>query len=65
MDVTFPNAHRAYGIPEHADRLPLKTTYGTSADPYRLFNLDVFEYEVDSTMALYGAVSVLYAHRLV
>lgn len=25
-------------------------------DPYRLFNLDVFEYEPDSEMALYGAI---------
>ncbi|RYY82219.1 hypothetical protein EON63_13735 [archaeon] len=37
------------------------TTSGYS-DPYRLYNLDVFEYELDSPMALYGGVPVLYAH---
>ena len=24
------------------------------SEPYRLYNLDVFEYELDETMALYG-----------
>lgn len=30
-----------------------------STDPYRLYNLDVFEYEVDNPMALYGSVPVM------
>lgn len=34
-----------------------------STDPFRLYNLDVFEYEVDSNMALYGAVPYMVAHR--
>ena len=32
-------------------------------DPYRLYNLDVFEYEVNNPMALYGAVPLMYAHK--
>ena len=32
-------------------------------DPYRLFNLDVFEYELYNPMALYGAVPVMMAHK--
>ncbi|XP_077284239.1 glucosidase 2 subunit alpha [Arctopsyche grandis] len=60
MDVTFPKATHVYGIPEHADSFALKSTKGQ--DPYRLYNLDVFEYELDSTMAIYGAVPVAYAH---
>ncbi|KAJ8944816.1 hypothetical protein NQ318_013152 [Aromia moschata] len=64
LDVTFPGALRAYGLPEHADRLALRTTAPGGLDPYRLYNLDVFEYEVDSTMAIYGAVPVVYAHSL-
>ncbi|XP_066584343.1 neutral alpha-glucosidase AB isoform X2 [Prorops nasuta] len=60
LDFSFPGADHAYGIPEHADSLALKSTKQT--EPYRLYNLDVFEYEVDKTMALYGAVPVLYAH---
>lgn len=62
MDISFPGAQRAYGIPEHADSLALRTTGPGGLDPYRLYNLDVFEYEVDSTMAIYGSVPVLYAH---
>ena len=34
-------------------------------DPYRLYNLDVFEYELNNPMALYGSVPVLYAHKYV
>lgn len=60
LDFSFPGAEHAYGVPEHADSLPLKST--KNSDPYRLYNLDVFEYEVNEKMALYGAVPVLYAH---
>ena len=34
-----------------------------STDPYRLFNLDVFEYELFNPMALYGSVPVMLAHK--
>ncbi|KAH3851878.1 hypothetical protein DPMN_094365 [Dreissena polymorpha] len=34
-----------------------------SGDPYRLFNLDVFEYELYNPMALYGSVPVMLAHK--
>ena len=37
--------------------MPLDRSDG--GDPYRLYNLDVFEYEVDSRMALYGAVPLV------
>ncbi|KAF2893060.1 hypothetical protein ILUMI_13106 [Ignelater luminosus] len=62
VDITFPGAHRAYGLPEHADRFALRSTDARGTDPYRLYNLDVFEYELDTTMAIYGSVPVLYAH---
>lgn len=68
FDVTFHGALHVYGIPEHASTLALKRTRGQTAaaatdmDPYRLYNLDVFEYELDTTMALYGSVPVMYAH---
>lgn len=42
--------------------LALRTTGPGGLEPYRLYNLDVFEYELDSPMALYGAVPVVYAH---
>eukprot|EP00099_Drosophila_melanogaster_P024123 NP_652145.1 glucosidase 2 alpha subunit, isoform B [Drosophila melanogaster] len=60
LDFSFPAAKVLFGIPEHADSFILKSTSGT--DPYRLYNLDVFEYVVDSKMALYGSVPVIYGH---
>ncbi|KAH8416821.1 hypothetical protein KR222_005999, partial [Zaprionus bogoriensis] len=60
LDFSFPAADVLFGIPEHADSFALKSTSGT--EPYRLYNLDVFEYIVDSKMALYGSVPVLYGH---
>lgn len=69
MDIAFPASQVLYGIPEHASSLALKTTRSkagdrvlTKGDPYRLFNLDVFEYELDSPMALYGAVPIMLGH---
>ena len=54
-----------YGIPEHASSFSLKTTSneGQYSEPYRLYNLDVFEYETDSPASLYGAIPFMYAHR--
>ena len=34
-----------------------------SSEPYRLYNLDVFEYEVDSRFGLYGAIPMVVAHN--
>ncbi|XP_055547394.1 neutral alpha-glucosidase AB-like [Wyeomyia smithii] len=62
LDLTFPQAEVLFGIPEHADDFSLKNTVSKSGDPYRLYTLDVFSYEINSTMALYGAVPVLYGH---
>uniref|UniRef100_A0A4W4GGK4 Neutral alpha-glucosidase AB n=1 Tax=Electrophorus electricus TaxID=8005 RepID=A0A4W4GGK4_ELEEL len=61
LDFSFPGVEHVYGIPEHADTLKLKNTDG--GDPYRLYNLDVFQYELHNPMALYGAVPVLVSHN--
>ncbi|XP_069116390.1 neutral alpha-glucosidase AB-like isoform X2 [Argopecten irradians] len=61
MDIGFPGFEHVYGIPEHAETLALKSTKDT--DPYRLFNLDVFEYELYNPMALYGSVPMMIAHN--
>uniref|UniRef100_A0A8D0L6C6 Neutral alpha-glucosidase AB n=1 Tax=Sphenodon punctatus TaxID=8508 RepID=A0A8D0L6C6_SPHPU len=61
LDFSFPGVEHVYGIPEHADSLRLRTTEG--GDPYRLFNLDVFQYELYNPMALYGSVPVMLAHN--
>ena len=56
-----------YGLPEHASDFSLKATKGSNAEykePYRLYNLDVFEFELDSPMALYGSIPFLLSHKL-
>jgi len=67
VDLSFPNTQHLYGLPEHASSLKLQSTIGPDRhynDPYRLYNLDVFEYELDQSMALYGAVPLVVAHNL-
>ncbi|KAK6202280.1 glucosidase II [Scheffersomyces amazonensis] len=60
LDFTFKGFKNLYGIPEHADSLNLKDT--TDSDqPYRLYNVDIFEYETNSRMAMYGAIPLLLA----
>ncbi|KNE70216.1 hypothetical protein AMAG_15185 [Allomyces macrogynus ATCC 38327] len=62
FDVTFPETAHAYGLAEHAADFNLPSTRGPGAkyaDPYRLYNLDVFEYNLDSPMALYGSVPLV------
>jgi alpha 1,3-glucosidase len=66
LDISFPGYEHVFGIPEHATRLSLKTTKGGDdayTEPYRLYNADVFEYEMDSPMTLYGAIPFMQAHR--
>ncbi|XP_055354259.1 neutral alpha-glucosidase AB-like isoform X2 [Paramacrobiotus metropolitanus] len=62
MDISFIGFDNLYGVPEHADTLRLKSTK-QSGDPYRLYNLDVFEYELWNGMALYGAIPFIMAHN--
>ncbi|CAG8548749.1 3175_t:CDS:10 [Ambispora leptoticha] len=66
LDISFPGFGHVYGIPEHASSFSLKETRGAEvgySDPYRLYNLDVFEYELDNPMALYGSIPFMMAHR--
>jgi len=65
VDISFPGSQHIYGLAEHASPLSLPDTVGPSAhytEPHRLFNVDIFEYEADSSMALYGGVPLLHAH---
>lgn len=36
---------------------------GLYSEPYRLYNLDVFEYVEDSPFGLYGSIPVMLAHK--
>ena len=66
VDITFVGARHVFGIPEHATKIALKPTDnsggGAYNEPYRLYNLDVFEYDLDVPMALYGAIPLMVAH---
>jgi hypothetical protein len=66
FDIDFPAAQtHLYGLPEHAAPLSLPATRGPGAhfsDPYRLFNVDIFEYLADSAMSMYGAIPLVHAH---
>ena len=67
LDLSFPNSNNVYGLPEHASDFSLKATTGTNAEytePYRLYNLDVFEFELNSPMALYGSIPFLLSHKV-
>lgn len=71
LDITFPGYDTLYGLPEHASPMSLRSTRappggeaeeeGRFHDPYRLMNTDVFEYEHDSPMSLYGSSPILHA----
>ncbi|XP_078489948.1 neutral alpha-glucosidase AB-like isoform X1 [Ciona intestinalis] len=61
LDTSFVNFNHVYGIPEHADKLALSSTIGS--EPYRLYNLDVFEYDLNSRAALYGSIPFMIGHN--
>lgn len=66
LDVDVTGASHMYGIPERAEGYNLKVTAQKTPgkpldEPYRLFNLDVFEYEAGHPMPLYGAIPFLLA----
>ncbi|KAJ3219028.1 hypothetical protein HDU67_003018 [Dinochytrium kinnereticum] len=65
FDVSFNGIKHLYGIPQHASSFALKSTRGASAlypEPYRLYNFDVFEYELNNPMALYGSIPFIMGH---
>lgn len=63
LDIAFPKFEHVYGIPEHATNLLLKPTVGVS-EPYRMYNLDVFQYLDNSPFGLYGSIPVMIAHQV-
>ncbi|XP_053701962.1 neutral alpha-glucosidase C isoform X3 [Synchiropus splendidus] len=60
LDFCLHDIHHVFGLPEHADHLRLRDTRG--GEPYRLYNLDVFAYDLHSRLGLYGSVPLLVAH---
>ncbi|KAJ8949565.1 hypothetical protein NQ318_016196, partial [Aromia moschata] len=62
FDVEFEGATKLYGLHHHSYKLALDETADGSKEPFRLRNSDV--YDLNSTMALYGSVPVLYGHSV-
>jgi alpha 1,3-glucosidase len=70
VDISFPCSSHVFGLPEHSTPLSLPTTTTTTGsngqsvykEPYRLYNLDVFEYELNEPSALYGNIPLLMGH---
>ncbi|KRT83936.1 glycoside hydrolase, partial [Oryctes borbonicus] len=60
LGISFPQAQRVYGIPQHAERLSLPSTGPNGQSAFRMFNVDYYGYPAFSREALYGAVGVLY-----
>ncbi|XP_032366906.1 neutral alpha-glucosidase C isoform X1 [Etheostoma spectabile] len=60
-DLCLHGFSHVYGLPEHADGLQLRDT--RDGEPYRLYNLDVFAYDLSSRLGLYGSVPLLLAHK--
>lgn len=58
IDISLVGIEHVYGLPEHADSLCLKSTVDTDW-PYRLYNVDIFEYETNSRMPMYGSIPLL------
>lgn len=42
---------------------PLRLTAAAESEPYRLYNLDVFEYLHESPFGLYGSIPMMVAHK--
>lgn len=60
LDFSFPLAQRAYGIPQHAERLSLPSTGPEGLSAFRMFNVDYYGYPAFTREAVYGSVGVLY-----
>ena len=66
MDINFLGFEHVYGLAEHTGPLSLKETRGGEGNfdqPYRMYNSDVFEYDLDSPMTLYGSIPFMQAHK--
>jgi len=64
MDFKFVKSTHLYGLPERAMRLalaPTKDGENILTEPYRLYNLDIFEYELNNPIGLYGAIPLLFS----
>ena len=59
LDFSFIGNQALCGLAEHTDSVLLSDTH--NSEPYRLYNLDVFSYEIDSKSSIYGCVPYLFS----
>ncbi|XP_012865729.1 PREDICTED: neutral alpha-glucosidase C isoform X2 [Dipodomys ordii] len=62
LDFSLHGFEHLYGIPQHAESHRLKNT--EDGDAYRLYNLDIYGYQIHSKTGIYGSVPYLLAHKL-
>lgn len=66
-DASFPFAEHIYGIPERTAQFSLQDTVDVEgnvlSEPYRMYNLDVFEFELDKPFGLYGSIPFVMARK--
>ncbi|XP_069861985.1 neutral alpha-glucosidase C isoform X3 [Dipodomys merriami] len=62
LDFSLHGFEHLYGIPQHAESHRLKNT--KDGDAYRLYNLDIYGYQIHSKTGIYGSVPYLLAHKL-
>ncbi|KAM4829657.1 neutral alpha-glucosidase C isoform 5-T6 [Thomomys bottae] len=62
LDFSLHGFEHLYGIPQHAESHRLKNT--KDGDAYRLYNLDIYGYQIYSKTGIYGSVPYLLAHKL-
>ena len=68
--VSFLGTEHVYGLPERtvSFNLPSSVEKGGRTklmnEPYRLFNADVFEFEINDQMGLYGSIPLVVGHRV-
>ncbi|KAM4542719.1 neutral alpha-glucosidase C [Odontesthes bonariensis] len=60
-DLCLHGFSHVFGLPEHSESLQLRDT--RDGEPYRLYNLDVFAYDLYSRLGLYGSVPLMLAHK--
>lgn len=64
MGISFElGTQYLYGLPERADHTHLFNTDEYMVEPYRLYNLDIFQHKPYSRQNLYGSIPYLTAHH--
>lgn len=59
LDFSFIGNQTLSGLAEHTDSVLLSDTH--NSEPYRLYNLDVFCYDINSKSSIYGCVPFLFS----